>query len=617
MKHGRAVCASEIIRHLLLGWLVSAFVGYITVPSDIRGLSGLHSLAEMSFQGTLAGTFALAAVLFAAARRYDLSKYERAAVTVIFSVLSVVSLCDSFSVAFLAACLILIFILAVYTLRGSDTIDSVCKIKSAHMAFAVAAAVLALVFFLFVSLWTVCRVYSFATPTFDFGIFSQMFYNMKESGLPITTLERDGALSHFNVHVSPAYYLLLPFYMLIPKPETLQVLQAAVLASSVIPLYMIGKRHGLTGLQRTLLCALLLVYPAFSGGTSYDIHENCLLAPLILWVLYGVERKNILIISVFSFLTLTVKEDAAVYAAVVGLYIMVSSLIRGAKKERRMLITGIAVTAVSIVWFLAVTGYLSNVGDGVMSYRYKNFMYDGSSSLMTVVKAVIMSPMKAVFECVDKEKLSFILLTTIPLLGLPLITRKYERFILIIPYLLINLMSDYQYQHDIFFQYTFGSTAFLFYLTAVNLSDIKGTRIRVSMLIAACIVGGSLFTVQIIPKAEPYITNCCEKGEYYRGIRNALSVIPDGASVAATTYYTAYLSDREVLYDIKHSSDEHILECEYVALAHNSTSSYKRFETVDKSGYDAFCAVLTDNGYEAFHELKGVLTIFRKTEKQE
>ena len=32
----------------------------------------------------------------------------------------------------------------------------------------------------------------------------------------------------------------------------------------------------------------------------------------------------------------------------------------------------------------------------------------------------------------------------------------------------MNLMSDYTYQHNIFFQYTFGSTAFLFYLTKKN-----------------------------------------------------------------------------------------------------------------------------------------------------
>ena len=171
-------------------------------------------------------------------------------------------------------------------------------------------------------------------------------------------------------------------------------------------------------------------------------------------------------------------------------------------------------------------------------------------------------------------------------------------------------MSDYQYQHDIFFQYTFGSSAFLFYLTAANLSEFKVSKLRAATLGAACVIGTSLFCVYLLPKAEPYITRCVEKNEYYSDIRDALSTIPDGASTAATTYYTTYLSGREVLYDIKHSSKEHVLECEYVAIALNSASSFKKYETDDIDGYDSFCLMLTENGYEIYHELEGVLVIY-------
>ena len=414
-----AVSAAEVIRHLLFGWLASALVGYISIPAEVRGLAGLEGLAEMSFIGTFAGVFIIFAILFLIARRFDYAKYERSAITAVFAVLSAVSLYRSFSTAFLAVCLILFAVLLVYSLRGAQLEDAVRDIKPAGKVCVVVTAIFALLFFAFVSVWTVCRVYSFSTPTFDFGIFAQMFHNMKESGVPMTTVERDGALSHFNVHVSPVYYLLLPFYFVFPKPETLQVLQAAVLASAAIPLWFIGKHRGLTGPQRTLLCALLLVYPAFAGGASYDIHENCFLTPFILWVFYGIERRNAAVIAVFSLLTLTVKEDAAVYVAVIALYLIVSSILKGTKSEKCLLITGAAMLIVSLVWFASVTSYLANVGDGVMTYRYKNFMYDGSSSLITVIKAVIMSPMKAVFECVDAEKLTFIMLTLAPLPLLP------------------------------------------------------------------------------------------------------------------------------------------------------------------------------------------------------
>lgn len=37
--------------------------------------------------------------------------------------------------------------------------------------------------------------------------------------------------------------------------------------------------------------------------------------------------------------------------------------------------------------------------------------------------------------------------------GMSLMTRKCERYLLLIPYILVNLMSDYRYQHDFFSVY--------------------------------------------------------------------------------------------------------------------------------------------------------------------
>jgi len=456
-------------------------------------------------------------------------------------------------------------------------------------------------------------VRTFSTPSYDFGLFSQMFHYMKTKGLPLTTLERDGLLSHFAVHVSPIYYLMLPFYCLFPKPETLQVLQAAVLASAVIPLWLIGKAKGLSGLQRMLLCAILLLLPAYAGGTSYDIHENCFLTPLILWLFYGIERKSIPITAVAAVLTLMVKEDAPVYVAVIALYLLVKALLRGKNADRKELLTGGALLAVSLVWFFAVTGYLAKSGDGVMTYRYNNFMYDGSSSLFTVIKAVIMHPMKTLFECVDKEKLSFIGFSFLPLLGLPLFTRRYERYFLLIPYVLVNLMSDYRYQHDIFFQYTFGANAFLIYLTAINLADLKIDKVRLAGFALAVLACGICFGKTVVPKAKTYPELSKTYAAYYAGIRNALDTIPEDASVAAPTFYTTYLSQRDILYDIRYCSKEHLLETEYVVLKVSSSGDYKNYATgKQNNGYENLVELLEANGYTRYSNYGEILVIYHK-----
>lgn len=599
-------------RFFVFGWILAVTVEYLLLPGDARGLSSLDGLCRMSLPRVAAVTLGGSFLVFGADRLGVPDKVQRLFLPVCFGALAVTAVVSSFTWAFLGACVLVWILLAVYGFFGWDPRQvSVCGGKKAGKASVWAAAALSAAFFLFVCAWTVGRYYSFSTPSYDFGIFSQMFYYMKETGQPMTTLERDGLLSHFAVHVSPIYYMMLPFYCLAPSPATLQILQAAVLTSSVIPLWKLGRLHGLTGWQRAALSAVLLLYPAFSGGTGYDIHENCFLTPLLLWLFYGIDSGNNAVTAISALLCLEVKEDAAVYVAVIALWLTVKTALLGKEAKRQDRITGVLLLTGSLAWFLLVTGYLAKAGDGVMTYRYQNFMYDGSSSLLTVVIASIMNPMKVLYECVDGEKLPFIALTMLPLLGMPLLTRRYERYILLIPYLLVNLMSDYRYQHDIFFQYTFGSTACLMYLTVVNLADFR--RFRILPLIGAVIISTACFCAVVIPAAIPYPVRCVQYSDHYSAIREALDQIPEDASVSATTFYTAYLSQRETLYDIRYASRAHILETEYVVLRIPGDSEYQAYaDSAGNHGRENFIAFLLENGYTPCWEVKSSLVIYRK-----
>jgi uncharacterized membrane protein len=600
--------ARGFIRKLLLSWLLAVVVEYLLLPQTLRDLSGLQGLVAMSLTRVLVVTAVFVVVLYALRRFLNTDQAERWGVAATFAVLSALALNASFSWAFFAVCALVCVILVVYALRGwDDAKPDPAKPEKSKKLWLWITVGLTVGFFLFVAVWTAARAYMLNAPTFDFGIFAQMFYHMKETGLPNTTVERDGLLSHFAVHVSPIYYLLLPFYCLAPVPETLQVLQAAVMASAVIPLWLICKRHNLPGAIRMLVCALLLLYPAFAGGAAYDIHENCFLTPLILWLLYGIDADRPGVTTLAGVLTLMVKEDAPVYVAVIALWLIVRTLLRFEKKQIPQLILGFSLMGLSLGWFFAATGYLAESGDGVMTYRYQNFMYDGSSSLFTVIKSVLLNPLKMLYECVDSEKLEYIGLTMLPLLGLPLVTRRYERYILLIPYILVNLMSDYQYQHNIMFQYNFGSIACLLYLTAVNLEDLKIDWIRLAAVGAALVISCSCFVAQIVPKATYYPETLMEYRDYYDSIREKLAQIPEDASVAASTYYCPALSQRMVLYDVRYASRAHILETEYVVLALRDTYSYKPY-----GGISNLIAILERNGYEKTDELNGILAVYHR-----
>lgn len=596
-----------IIRALLLGWLTTVTIEYLL---SSRHLDDLTTIAGMNLMRVILLTLVLTAVFLWCNMKIPI-RLQRWLFPGVILLLCAASLIPSYQPVFLAGCGLLFLLAVFYAILGwkSDPASSSYAGPEPKI-YRCIVAILAILFFIFVSTWTVCRVLTYSTPTYDFGIFSQMFHNMKENGLPLTTVERDGLLSHFKVHMSPVYYLLLPFYYIVPTPATLQVLQAAVLASSAIPMWLLSKKHGLSPILRVLVCLLLFLYPAFSGGTSYDIHENAFLTPLILWLLYAIDTEKSLLIGLFALLVLTVKEDAAVYTAVIGLFVVIGSLVHRDGIKRT--ITGLLILLCSMIWFLIVTAYLSNSGDGVMTYRYDNFIYDGSGSLLTVIKAVIMCPMKVLYECTDPEKFKFIVYTMLPLLGIPIFTRRYERYILLIPYLLINLMSDYQYQHSIFFQYNFGSTAFLFYLIIVNLADLKNKHFTLSVSAAAVVIAVICFISTVVPVAVQYPQRYHMYKSTYQQTQQVLDTIPDDASVAATTFYTTPLSQRSELYDVRYTSTETVLNCNYVVLAAGNQSCYKKYETANSTGFDALVNILLENGFTLESQLDGVLLIYRK-----
>lgn len=604
--------AGDVIRRVLLAWLTGCALLYTLLPDGLRTLHTMDGAQRMSLPVLLGVMLVCLALLYAAAWFWQTERLERGALFAVIVWYALVSLTASFTLPLLATCGLLLTLTAVYVRRGAQEQPVKAERHGADRHGRLLTALLAALFFGGVGAWLTCRVLSLSCPTYDMGIFTQMFHSMRTTGLPNTTLERDGLLSHFAVHVSPIYYLMLPIFALLPSAVTLELLQAAVLASAVIPLWRIARRNGFSGWGSALLCGLLLVYPAYSGGTSYDLHENVFLTPLLLWLLDFSERRRAWGVALFGALTLSVKEDAAVYVAVAGVYLLLCGLLR---RDRWQLTAGGCLLGGAIAYFVCVTGFLSTSGDGVMSYRYGNLMPDGADSLLSVVKTVLLLPMKAVAECVEREKLTFIAQTLLPLLGLPLLTRRYERYVLLIPYVLINLLSDYPYQHNILFQYTYGSTAFLLYLTVINLGDLtrmQGRTVRLVPLAAALTVSLLVNGAALLPSVKTDVAYYRQTKAHAEMLTEHLDQIPRDAVITATTFYTVPLADCPTLYDLQYCSTEHLLSSDYVVM--DGSAAYKRYATQPWETWtrEDFVTLLTENGFTVLDSPDESLTIWHK-----
>lgn len=431
------------------------------------------------------------------------------------------------------------------------------------------------------------RIY--ASPTYDYGIFNQMFYYMKETFTPLTTCERDGLLSHFAVHLSPIYYLLLPIYLLFPYGATLNIAQGFIVSLSILPMFFLCRAKKLSRLTSLILCLITALFPALTGGTLYDIHENCFLLPLLLTLFCFYERRQLWPLYICSILVLCVKEDAAIYLAFFAIYILLD--------DRNMRKHGAILLALSIAWFMCASILLAAFGEGTMTDRYADYISE-DGGLLSMVANLIRTPSLAlqISFSFSEEKITFILLMLLPLLFLPFVTKRMHRYILICPMVLINLMTTYLYQFDIGFQYVFGSGAFLLYAAILNLSDLPQLSRRriIPMILGATIL---LFSAHIAAPNTFYFSYYAEQHQRITVLDEALTKIPDHASVTASSFLLPHLAQREELYDLDYTNKQ----TEWVAIELSNENNKNAAQTYQ------------ENGYQTVYQVDDVICILQKT----
>ena len=443
---------------------------------------------------------------------------------------------------------------------------------------------------------TCMRYLTFSSPNYDFGIFCNMFHYMKETGLPMVTCERNELLSHFAVHISPIYYVLLPFYCVFPSPLTLQIGQAVVLASGVVPVLLLSKKFNLSSKASCAVVFIYAFFPAISTGCFYDIHENCFLAPLLLWMFYFFEKKKYIPMYVFALLVLFVKEDAAMYIIFFALYVIFS------RKNYRH---GISLAVFALAYFGMALYILSNFGDGVMVNRFDNLIFNAEDGLFGAVKTAILNPGYLLTQLFTTgvggyEKIVYFLQMLLPLGFLPFCTKKASRWLLIAP-MLMNLLTYYQYQYDINFQYQFGISAFLIYAMIVNLPELKAptrqTLLSIGAAVCICLYIACVFG-QITHYAKAWKNN----EQTYRKLDELLDTLPEDASLNVSTFLLPHVADREYVYEIDYHEDKTDVDYVVFDIRFNLSSQ-------DSAHMNAYL----NNGYEVYETHEGYILVLKKS----
>jgi len=409
-----------------------------------------------------------------------------------------------------------------------------------------------ILYVVYLSIVVVYKVKTFDGSTFDIGIFSQMFHRMSTDLTAITTLERDRVLSHFAVHISPIFYLMLPFYKFLPHVETLEVLQIWVVFSAVIPLRLLLKRLNLSKPINSLIIAWFVLIPVMTTAGGYHLHENCFLVPLIIWLFYFISSEQKWKILLVTLLLLFVKEDAFIYVVSIGLYFLFQKRFSLSSQTKKWIIL---VDFILPVLYFALGLYLLNTyGEGGMVSRFEPYLLEGENGILSVLKNLILHPTYVFSKLLIAKKLGYLFFVLAPLAFLPLVQRNWSNYLLCLPLIVINLLPDWPYQYDIGFQYSYGSQTLLFIMALLALEDLKVSKFikektTVAIVIVGIIMSGTLlhhFTHNWSFNVGYYF----EHKEKFDTMRYTLESLPEEASVVTEGGYTPALRNHQYLYDI-------------------------------------------------------------------
>ena len=240
----------------------------------------------------------------------------------------------------------------------------------------------------------------------DFAHWAQVLHSIAETGKPLSLNQEiymPGTLNYFSIHFVPLiYFFAIPFKIL-PRNETIVVLNYLLMLSSIVPLYKLAllqddrKRFGL------FVAALLLWYPTFQYIVMYEFEIMRFSIPIIFWMLYFWERQKMSGYFLCVVLVVLVREQLGLTIMMFGLYLIVS--------EKRFK-SGLATALIGLFAFLLITQV-------IMPSLSTSTAVEAPATRL--IKQVFESPMEHLSAVVHPVKFGNVFLLFLPLLFIPLL----------------------------------------------------------------------------------------------------------------------------------------------------------------------------------------------------
>lgn len=371
---------------------------------------------------------------------------------------------------------------------------------------------------------------TYLTAGFDLGLFDQGIRGYAAFGAPISEIKGPG-YNLLGDHFHPILVVLAPLYWIWDDPRTLLLVQSVVVASSIVPVYLMARR------RLDSLCAGLLAFAyAFSwpvqAMVSFEFHEVAFAMPLLAWTIHLLDLRRYGRALAVAAVLLLVREDMGLVLAGVG---VVLALRRQWKHA--------AVAAVGgLVTFALVTVVVvpALAPDDAFAY----WTYDAlGRDLPSALRYVFTNPLGVVrlfLRGPKKRTLALLLVQT----GFVAVLSPY--LLLAAPILAGSFLSS----RPNLWQHTFHYHAPVAVVLVLCLVDVlararstRTPRLLAGVLAAFVVVGtvnaGILFPFHHVPTLVDRLD-----GPRNKAAKAALAAIPPGVCVEADNRLAAHLTTR-------------------------------------------------------------------------
>jgi len=420
--------------------------------------------------------------------------------------------------------------------------------------------------------FTVINHRAFNTSSFDLGIYDNQFWQALH-GHPFRStpvLRNEGNWSVLKTHAELGMYVLLPFYALRPRAETLLSIQSIVLAIGAVPVYRFAARR----LSRPIGCLLAwsyLIYPPLHGANLYDFHFQPIAAVCVLWAIALLDEGRRIGFGIAFALALSCREDIALMTFAYGGFLVVSG-------ERPR--DGAIIASLSLLYFALVKfAVMPLFGSWWFAEMYKDLYPPDAQGYGGILQTLLANPTYVLRTLLVPDKLRYVLQLFVSLAFLPL--RRLHLWLLLFPGAFLTLLTTrYPATLGISFQYPSYWFALAFPATVyalVMLRDADEGLIRMRSALVALGVGSLLMSVHfgaIPPRARvgagfglARFTALTQADiEKEKNLKELMAMVPPEARIAVSENELPHVSGRAECYSLKYGA----ADADYVLYANGS-----------------------------------------------